>query len=321
METRFVDLFAGIGGFRLVADSLWGTCVFTSEWDSFARSTYSANFPGSVIGGDITKILGVNIPQFDILMAGLPCQAFSKAGRHEGFGDDRGGMFFEVARIVEYHKPAVVLLENVPSLVTHDAGRTLKVIARTLNKLGYETHHQILNAKDFGLPQNRRRIYIVGLRNANGEIDPNNRFSFPIPPKTPTRVGDIFESEVDSKYTITDRLWEWLQERKRRNRQAGKGFGYSLVTASSVHTNTISARYHKDGAEILIEQSGRNPRMLTPREAARLQGFPDTFYIPTSNARAYQGFGNSIAVPVIRALAQEIDRYLKRKSSQRIGLR
>jgi hypothetical protein len=222
---------------------------------------------------------------------------------------------------VKHHKPRAIILENVPNLLTHDEGRTFKVICATLNNLGYDIHHQMLNAKDFGIPQNRRRIFIVCLRKAVGEDGPLNRFSFPTPPKTPTLVGDILETQVDPKYTISGRRWKGLRERRQRNSQAGKGFGYSLTSGMSVYTNTLTARYPKDGSEILIEQPGRNPRMLTPREAARLQGFADTFVIPVSDRQAYKQIGNSVALPVVKAIAQKIDRYLKQKLPQRVSRR
>jgi DNA (cytosine-5)-methyltransferase 1 len=321
VKVRFADIFAGIGGCRLAAENVGWKCVFSSESDAFARLTYSANLSDCEIHGDITKIPVEIIPPFEVLLAGMPCQAFSKAGRQEGFGDERGTLFFQIARIIKYHQPEVVLLENVPNLAAHDEGRTFNVISKTLNNLGYDARHEVLDARDFGLPQKRRRIFIVGLRNRSREIDPFARFSFPIPPKTPTRVGDILESDVDCGYTITDRRWTGFQERKQRNMQAGKGFGFSLVNANSAYTNTISARYFKDGSEILIEKPGGNPRILIPREAARLQGFPDTFYIPVSDAQAYKGFGNSVPVPVVKAIALEIDRYLNQKSTQRISRR
>lgn len=298
VKFKFIDLFAGIGGIRLGFESIDGECVFSSEWDSHAQKTYSANF-GEVPYGDITKIKAEEIPPFDVLLAGFPCQPFSQAGLKKGFGDIRGTLFFDIARIVDHHKPKVVFLENVRNLRSHDKGNTLKVIIGTLEKLGYKVFHKVLNAKDFGLPQNRARIYIIGFKD-----DVN--FEFPIEPKTKTRLGDILEKEVDPKHTISDKLWTGHQRRKKEHREKGNGFGYSLFNEESEYTSTISARYYKDGSEILIEQKGKNPRKITPREAARLQGYPESYIIPVSDMQAYKQFGNSVAVPVIKKLAKSI---------------
>ena len=294
----FIDLFAGIGGIRIPFEELGGKCVFTSEWDKPCQVTYQANF-GEIPNGDIKKIKPSEISSFDILLAGFPCQPFSQAGFKKGFGDTRGTLFFDIARIIEYHKPKVVFLENVKRLRSHDDGNTLKVIKRTLEDLGYDVSYDIFNAKDFGVPQNRERIYIIAFQ---GETD----FSFPIPCKNETRVGDILEKNPDPKYTISDKLWAGHRRRKIEHRLKGNGFGYGLFNANSLYTNTISARYYKDGSEILIEQKNKNPRKLTPREAARLQGFPDSFIIPVSNAQAYKQFGNSVCVPAIRAITKKI---------------
>jgi DNA (cytosine-5)-methyltransferase 1 len=299
---KFIDLFAGIGGIRLGFEDVGGECVFSSEWDKHAQRTYSANF-GEVPYGDITKIKADEIPPFDVLLAGFPCQPFSQAGLKKGFGDIRGTLFFDIARIVDHHKPRVVFLENVRNLGTHDKGNTLKVIIGTLEKLGYKVFHKVLNAKDFGLPQNRARIYIIGFKD-------NVDFKFPIGPKTKTRVGDILEKEVDPKHTISDKLWAGHQRRKKEHREKGNGFGYSLFNEESEYTSTISARYYKDGSEILIEQKGKNPRKITRREAARLQGYPESYIIPVSDMQAYKQFGNSVAVPVIKALAKEVSKHL-----------
>ena len=250
----------------------------------------------------------VNIPDHDILVGGFPCQAFSQAGLKKGFEDTRGTLFFEIARIIKYKQPKAFLLENVKNLLGHDHGKTYSIIEKTLLELGYDVNLLVYHAKDFGVPQNRERIYIVGF---NKQSVPNYRdFTAPKPPMPQTRVGDILESNVDSKYTISDKLWEGHQRRKKDNKAAGKGFGYSLFNENSPYTNTISARYYKDGSEILIEQKGSNPRKLTPREAARLQGFPDNFIIPVSDTQAYKEFGNSVAVPVINAIAIEIIKVL-----------
>ncbi|MBL0690742.1 MAG: DNA cytosine methyltransferase [SAR324 cluster bacterium] len=300
-KLKIIDLFAGIGGIRLGFNKAAKNdldCVFTSEWDKYATQTYQANFGDAPVYGDITKVDLDKIPKHDILLAGFPCQPFSQAGFKKGFSDTRGTLFFDIIRILDAKKPPAFLLENVKSLKTHDGGRTLQIIITHLRDIGYENvQYQVLRARDFGLPQNRERIYIVGFLNEN------NLFAFPRPTYKETRVADILETNIDHKYTISDRLWEGHQRRKRENKLNGKGFGYGIVNEDSKYTNTISARYYKDGSEILIEQQGKNPRKLTPREAARLQGFPDNFKIPVSNTQAYKQFGNSVAVNVIEKIA------------------
>ena len=302
-DFTFIDLFAGIGGIRMGFEDVGGECVFTSEWDESAQKTYEANFK-EIPYGDITKIDPKEIPPFDMLLAGFPCQPFSMAGLKKGFEDTRGTLFFDIMRIVEYHKPRVVFLENVRNLASHDKGNTLKIIISTLEDLGYKVNYRLYNAKDFGVPQNRVRIYIIAFRD-------DVYFSFPNEPKIKVKLGDILDKNVDPKYTISDRLWAGHQRRKLEHKQKGNGFGYSMFNEDSEYTSTISARYYKDGSEILIEQKGKNPRKLTPREAARLQGFPDTFVLPNSDAQTYKQFGNSVAVPVIKALAKEIKKALK----------
>jgi len=301
---KFIDLFAGIGGIRLPFDELGYKCVFSSEWDKHAQETYNYNFL-EIPYGDITKIDPKDIPSHDIILAGFPCQPFSMAGKQLGFNDTRGTLFFNIAQIAEYHKPRVLLLENVKRLKSHDGGKTFAVIINALKELGYNIFSQVLNAKDFGVPQNRERIYIVAIR----DLD---KFEFPIPPKVKTKVGDILEKGVSKKYTISNKLWAGHQRRKKKHAKNGNGFGYSIFGVNDKHTSTISARYYKDGSEILIKKKGKsNPRKLTPREAARLQGFPETFIIHPSDTQAYKQFGNSVAVPVIRALALQIDKTLK----------
>jgi DNA (cytosine-5)-methyltransferase 1 len=295
---KFIDLFAGIGGIRIPFDELGCNCVFASEIDRFAQQTYCANFNHNP-HGDITKIDNNSIPEHDILLAGFPCQAFSVAGKRLGFEDVRGTMFFEIARILEHHKPRAFLLENVKGLISHNNGDTLNVILNTLQKLGYNVFYKILNAKDFGIPQNRQRIYLVGFLEYLS-------FSFPKQHIVNAKLGDILESDVDPKYTLSDRLWHSHQNRKQKHIDNGNGFGYSIFNQDSQYTSTISARYYKDGSEILIEQPNCNPRKLTPREAARLQGFPDSFKIVCSDTQAYKQFGNSVSVPVIRNLAHNI---------------
>ncbi len=299
---KFIDLFAGIGGFRIPFDELGGECVFTSEFDKFSQVTYEENF-GEKPSGDITKINEKDIPSHDLLLGGFPCQAFSNAGLKKGFEDTRGTLFFDIARILKYHKPKAFILENVKGLKSHDKGNTLKVIVKTLNKMNYNLFIEVLNAKNFGLPQNRERIFIVGLKES---LD----FIFPEPSFKKTRLGKILEKRNDNSFTISDKIWASHQARKEKARAKGYGFGYSLFDEDSEYTSTISARYYKDGSEILIKQENNNPRMLTPREAARLQGFPEDFKIPVSNLQAYKQFGNAVPVNVIRALANEIIRFI-----------
>lgn len=295
---RMIDLFAGIGGIRLGFESAGGECVFSSEWDKSAQETYRANFH-EVPYGDITKIKPEEIPKFDVLLAGFPCQPFSQAGKKMGLADTRGTLFFDIAKIIDYHRPSVVFLENVKRLRTHDNGNTFTTIKGVLESMGYDVHSEVLNARNFGIPQNRERIYIVGFL-------AKTKFSFPSPLKTKTRLGDILEKSIPNKYTLSDKLWSGHQRRKKEHLEKGNGFGYSIFDSDSEYTSTISARYYKDGSEILIKQKNNNPRKLTPREAARLQGFPDQFVIPVSDAQAYKQFGNSVAVPVIRAIAENV---------------
>ena len=296
---KIIDLFAGIGGIRMGFEQAFGAveCVFSSEIDKFAVQTYATNYGEERIYGDITQVNENSIPDHDVLLAGFPCQPFSQAGLKKGFSDTRGTLFFDIERILLTKKPKAFLLENVKQLKGHDQGRTLKIILEHLTNAGYELHVQVLSAKDFGIPQNRERIYIVGF------LEHGLGFSFTSGNGKSVKVGDILEKDVDEKYTISDRLWQGHQRRKVENKLNGKGFGYGLFSAFSPYTNTISARYYKDGSEILIEQEGKNPRKITPREAARLQGFPESFKIPVSDAQAYRQFGNSVCVSVIREIA------------------
>ncbi len=312
-EFKFIDLFAGIGGIRIPFEELGGECVFTSEWDGPCQVVYEANF-GEVPFGDITKVKPENISPFDILLAGFPCQPFSQAGLKKGLNDTRGTLFFNIVKILDYHRPRVVLLENVKRLASHDGGNTLKVILESLKNLNYQTYYKVLNARDFGVPQNRQRIFIIGFL---GGAD----FDFPIPPKLKTRLGDILEGYPDPKYTISDKLWAGHKRRKKEHKIKGNGFGYSLFDENSEYTNTISARYYKDGSEILIKQKNKNPRKLTPMEAARLQGFPETFKISASNTQAYKQFGNSVSVPVVRAVAESILKAMKNQKTASLNKR
>jgi len=302
---KFIDLFAGIGGIRIPFDELGARCVFTSEWDKYSQITYEKNF-GDKPDGDITKIDAKEIPSFDFLLAGFPCQPFSNAGHKKGFEDARGTLFFDICRIIECHQPAVVFLENVKGFKNHNKGNTFAIVCDSLKNLGYKVHYKILNAKDFGVPQNRERIYIIAFKN---KVD----FNFPEPIDKKVKLGDILEKDIDEKYTISDKLWSGHKRRKKEHLEKGNGFGYSIFSEDSEYTSTISARYYKDGSEILIYQPKNNPRKLTPREAARLQGFSEKFIIPVSDCQAYKQFGNSVSIPVIKAIAQEISISLGKK--------
>lgn len=319
----FIDLFAGIGGMRLGFQNTGGVCVFSSEFDKHAQQTYQRNH-GEYPFGDITLIDPNNIPKHDILLAGFPCQPFSHAGLKLGIEDTRGTLFHDIANIIDQKRPRFAVLENVKGLISHDKGHTLKVILNTLTQIGYSCNipkevieegttkeiqtlakKMILKSVDFGIPQNRQRIYIVLWR--DDEID---EFLYPESLELGTRLGDILEDNPDPKLTISDRLWAGHQRRKIQNKKNGKGFGYGLVSPESPYTNTISARYYKDGSEILIEQPNQNPRKVSPREAARLQGFPDEFEVSGSNTQAYRQFGNSVTVPVLESLANSLKGYL-----------
>lgn len=304
-KEKFIDLFAGIGGLSLPFRELGMECVFSSEIDKFAIQTYFNNF-NELPFGDIKEISEKDIPAHDLLLGGFPCQAFSMAGKRKGFKDDRGNLFYEITRILSFHKPKAFLLENVKGLINHEKGKTFKTILNNLTNLGYKVSYKVLNARDFGLPQNRERVYIVGF------LEHNINFNFPMPINKPTLVSDIIEDNIDKKYTISDKLWESHQLRKERNKSKGNGFGYSLVYENSKYTSTLSARYYKDGSEILLHQENNNPRKLTPRECANLQGFPKNFKIVVSDNQSYKQFGNSVAISVVREIAKEIKKSLKR---------
>lgn len=309
-KCKFIDLFAGIGGIRLAYQNCGGKCVFTSEWNEPAKRTYEANF-GEVPFGDITQIDESKIPDHDILLAGFPCQPFSIAGvskknslgKAHGFLDEtQGTLFFDIARIIKKKTPKAFMLENVKNLRTHDGGKTFKVIEGTLQELGYKIFSSVLNSKYF-VPQHRERIIIVGFnKEVYGE---DMSFDFPSMPKQTATFGSILEKEVDKKYTLTDNLWKYLREYADKHKAKGNGFGFGLTNLEGI-SRTISARYYKDGSEILIPNKRKNPRRLTPRECARLQGFPDNFIIPVSDMQAYKQFGNSVTVPLIQAVAKKL---------------
>lgn len=299
---KAIDLFAGIGGIRTGFTQAFGDdieFVFSSEINKFSCKVYEDNY-GETPKGDISKIEAKDIPNFDILLGGFPCQPFSNAGLKKGFQDTtRGTLFFDVARVIDYHRPEVVFLENVKGFKSHDKGKTFEVVKNVLSDMGYNVYAEVMNSKYFGVPQNRERIFIICFKK-------NVDFTFPDQKNLNNQVklGDILEDNVDEKYTISDKLWAGHQRRKTEHANKGNGFGYSLFDANSEYTSTISARYYKDGSEILIDQGNDlNPRKLTPREAARLQGFPEDFKITVSDAQAYKQFGNSVTVPVIKELA------------------
>ena len=307
----FIDLFAGIGGMRLAFEEAGGECVYSNEWNKFSQQTYMANF-GDMPDGDITQVNAEDIPDHDVLVAGFPCQPFSIAGvskknslgRATGFADKtQGTLFFDVCRILEAKRPKAFMLENVKNLCSHDKGKTFKVITESLNELGYEVFYKVIDGQAF-VPQHRERIIIVGFdRERYGSFFD---FEFNIIPKEPKPViADILEKEVSEKYTLSDKLWIYLQNYAAKHKAAGNGFGYGIAPLDGV-SRTLSARYYKDGSEVLIEQDGKNPRKLTPRECARLQGFPDSFAIPVSDTQAYRQFGNSVVVPLMAAVAKLI---------------
>lgn len=333
----FIDLFAGIGGLRRGFEPIGGKCVFTSEWDRYSQMTYRANYAcDHDVLGDITEIEAGNIPKHDVLLAGFPCQPFSLAGvskknslnRPHGFQCDvQGTLFFDVARIIKHHRPKAFLLENVKNLKSHDKGRTFEVIMKTLTEdLGYQISTRIIDARSW-VPQHRERIFIVGFREAT-DFD-LAALKLPDATKGP-RLGSILHPEdgseiedeqfttgpkgkVQDRYTLSDHLWRYLQDYAEKHRAAGNGFGFGLVGPGDV-ARTLSARYHKDGSEILVSQKSKNPRRLTPRECARLMGFEKPgekkFKIPVSDTQAYRQFGNAVVVPVVEALARHLKPYL-----------
>lgn len=303
----FIDLFAGIGGLRLAFEKNGGECVFGSEWNKFAQTTYAANF-GEVPHGDITKVDEGDIPDHDILVGGFPCQPFSIAGvskknslgkRHGFLDQTQGTLFFDIVRIINAKRPKAFFLENVKNLKSHDKGRTFKIIKTTLSELGYVIFTKVLDGKYY-VPQHRERVIIIGLD--KNRFSDDSVFNFPEPTNEPPQLNAILEEDVDDRYTLSDKLWEYLQNYARKHREKGNGFGYGLADLEGI-SRTLSARYYKDGSEILIPQEGKNPRRLTPRECARLMGFPDDFKIPVSDTQAYKQFGNSVVVPLMKEVA------------------
>lgn len=327
---RFIDLFAGIGGLRRPFEEIGGKCVFTSEWDRFSRQTYAANFHDDPFehefAGDIRPYAKEpwKVPGHDVLLAGFPCQPFSIAGvskknalgRPHGFlCDTQGTLFYDLAKIIEHHRPTAFLLENVKNLESHDGGRTFSTIMNVLQvELGYKVQYRLISSHPW-VPQKRQRIFIVGFRD-------DTEFDFDrleVPEGRAPVLGDILEDNVPAKYTLTDHLWTYLRNYKAKHAKAGNGFGYSVFGPDDV-TRTLSARYYKDGSEVLIEQKGKPPRRLTPRECARLMGFDDpkgkSFRIPVSDTQAYRQFGNAVVVPVVRAVAKLMAPYVHAPASE-----
>jgi DNA (cytosine-5)-methyltransferase 1 len=310
----FIDLFAGIGGTRIAFEEVGCKCIFSSEWDKFAQQTYEANF-GEKPAGDISKILSEEIPDHDILVAGFPCQPFSisgvskktSLGRPHGFKDPtQGTCFFEIKRILRDKQPKAFLLENVKHLRGHEHGRTYKVILDTLHRqLGYTIYDAVLDADNY-VPQHRERTYIVGFRDfVLFNFDSCRRNV-----KNKPKFKEILDKRVDRKYTLTDHLWRYLQDYAEKHKAAGNGFGYGLTDLNG-RARTLSARYYKDGSEILVPQRKRNPRRLTPKECSRLMGSPPSFQMPVSDTQAYRQFGNSVVVPVIKAIANQLVKALR----------
>ena len=318
----FIDLFAGIGGLRLAFDSTGADCVYSNEWNKYSQTTYKANF-NETPDDDITKVKVSDIPDHDILVGGFPCQPFSIAGvskknslgRATGFEDKtQGTLFFNICKILKEKRPKAFMLENVKNLLSHDGKRTFEVIKDSLEKpleeggLDYAIFYKVLDGQLY-VPQHRERIVIIGFdKKRYGD---NVQFEFTLtPPKKKPIIRDILEKEVDDKYTLSDKLWNYLQAYAAKHKAAGNGFGYGLVNLDGF-SRTMSARYYKDGAEILIPQEGKNPRRLTPRECARLQGFPDSFVIPVSDGQAYKQFGNSVVVPLMADVASLVVKKLE----------
>ncbi len=337
----FIDVFAGIGGLRAGFDSAGGRCVFAAEWNKYSRQTYVANFGQEFIAGDITRYDVSDIPAHDVLLAGFPCQPFSIAGvskknalgQAHGFRcTAQGTLFFDVARIIEYHRPRAFVLENVKNLIGHDRGNTFRVIRSVLtDELGYHISWRVINAQGF-VPQHRERIFIVGFRENVGfslddlslpQPDFGPRLDAILHPEDGTEGKDRHYTDlsgrVNDKYVLSDKLWQYLQAYAQKHRRLGNGFGFGLVGPEDV-ARTLSARYYKDGSEILIRRdTGQNPRRLTPRECARLMGFDQPgrsdFLIPVSDTQAYRQFGNAVVVPVSRAIARHMAPFLRPRSS------
>ena len=331
-DFTFVDLFAGIGGLRIPFEELGGKCIFTAEWDRFSRETYAANFADDedhIFAKDVRPFAKEpkKVPAHDVLLAGFPCQPFSIAGvskknslgRPHGFlCDTQGTLFYDLAKIIEHRKPSAFLLENVKNLKRHDGGKTFRTIMHVLEKeLGYTVYTMIINSAPW-VPQKRERIFLVGFREKR-EFDFD---ALDIPAEPAPVLGDILDENVPDKYTLTPRLWQYLQDYKKKHQRAGNGFGFSLFGKDDV-ARTLSARYYKDGSEVLIDQGKNRPRRLTPRECARLMGFDesrnDEFVIPVSDTQAYRQFGNAVVVPVVRAVAELMGPHILEAVAEQCG--
>jgi len=330
---RFIDLFAGIGGFRIALQKYGGKCEFSSEINNSAKQTYLANF-GDLPFGDIREFTGsditddelnLRIPNHEVLAGGFPCQPFSLAGvsarnflgQVHGFSDkDKGNLFFDIARIIDVKKPEIVFLENVKNFRTHDDGNTFLTVKKTLEDLGYQVFSEVINAETW-VPQQRQRFYMVCIKNRGINMELESNFIFPKPKGEPKILSSILEENVVERFTISDKLWTGHINRTKRNRDRGTGFTADVADLQKP-SKTLVARYGKDGKECLIPQNGKNPRKLTPRECARLQGFPENFILPSSNAAAYQQFGNSVAVPLIEDIAHNIFKILKKRMGHEI---
>lgn len=322
-DFTFIDLFAGIGGFRMALQNLGGECVFSSEWDKYAQRTYAANY-GNIPFGDITKAeIKDKIPKkFDLLCGGFPCQPFSIAGvtkknslgRKHGFEDEKqGNLFFHIEEIIGDHRPKAYFLENVKNLVSHDKGNTFEVIKSRLEGLGYSFKHRVLDGKHF-VPQHRERTIMVGFDKKVFGKDIQFDFDQVKLPEANHKLKSILERNPDPKYTLSEHLWNYLQEYAKKHKAKGNGFGFGLTDLNGI-SRTMSARYYKDGAEILIPQANKTPRRLTIRESARLQGYPDNFIVNNvSMNQAYKQFGNSVVVPLIQAVGLEIIKILTAKA-------
>ena len=312
----FVDICAGIGGMRIAFENLGGKCVFSSEWDKFCQITYQENFNETPFG-DITKISMKNIPKHDILIAGFPCQPFSKSGlairaklnRVNGMDDkEQGQIFFRLTKIIRSKKPKAVFFENVPRLLSINQGKEFQVILHEMKKLGYSCNYKVINSENV-VPQRRERLYMVFIKG-------KTIFNFPEMPNLNTALKSILERRVEEKYTLSDNTWNWLQSHAKKHAKKGNGFGYRMANRKKT-TCTLSARYGKDGSEILIPQRNKNPRKLNPRECARLMGFPDDFIIPVSDTQAYKQFGNSVVISVVYLIGYEILMSIKKTMQNR----
>lgn len=321
----FIDICAGVGGFRHSFDSYGGECLMTCEIDKFCKKTYTDNYHDKHWENDVTKINPEQVEKFDILCAGFPCQAFSLGGKQQGFLDEkgRGTIFFNIADIITAKRPPLLFFENVKNLLTHDKKRTFKVIQEKLNSMNYYHHYFVMNAQHF-VPQRRQRIFIVGADKTlftqlefntliqNIQADYEHQETLPLP-----RISDILEDNVDPKYTISDKLWNFLQAHANKHKNKGNGFGFGLVDPEvDINTRTLTARYYKDGSEILIKQKNKNPRKLTPREAARLMGFPDSFQQTSSSTQSYKQMGNSVVIPIVKMFAKHMTQALELKKQQ-----